>query len=421
VARLRAGEVIVAATLEEVLDDVDRSTLTRLGTKSVITIPLSTEGRTTGAMTFAAVRQAAGWTLDVVTRLRLVAQILANTLARKHADDTLRQSTVADAAMRERLQEENAYLRRELSGALADSPLAGHSAPMRTLAAQIREAAGTTAPVLLIGEPGVGKTAVAARIHALSARSQRPIIRLRCSTVSASHLERDLAGRESTLSAAAPAPRTGLALADISTLYLDEVADLPLDAQALLTRVLWDGAPAANRLRAPIDARLIADTSRNLMRAVGDGTFREDLYFRLSAVPIRVPPLRDRLEDVPLLVWRFVDEFSDAYRKPIDTVDPRSVAALQAYHWPGNIRELRNVVERAMIIATERHLRIPLPAGLRAPDATLAAVEKEHIVSVLTACDWRIEGDAGAAARLGLTPQALRTRLRRLRIERPRS
>jgi transcriptional regulator with GAF, ATPase, and Fis domain len=245
------------------------------------------------------------------------------------------------------------------------------------------------------------------------------MIRLRCSTLTAAHLEQELAG--DTVPAAPPrsAPRGRFALAERSTLFLDEVGDLPLDAQALLGNALWnDGTRLAGRTYPRIDTRVVAATSRNLMRCVGDGTFRDDLYFRLSALPIRVPPLRERLDDVPLLVWRFVDEFSEAYRKPIDTIDDQSMAALQQYHWPGNARELRNVVERAMIVARGRHLRIPLPVELRGPDATLATIEREHIVAVLAACEWQIEGEGGAAARLGLTSQALRERLDQLRIQR---
>jgi transcriptional regulator with GAF, ATPase, and Fis domain len=243
---------------------------------------------------------------------------------------------------------------------------------------------------------------------------------VQCSTLTATRLEEELA-LDRTSSAAGPAtPRGRLALAHGSTLYLDDVADLPLDAQAILGQVLWgDGAHIAMP-RAHVDARVVAGTSRNLMRGVSDGTVRDDFYARLGALPIRVPTLRERLEDVPLLAWHFVDEFSELYRKAIDTIDAQSMTALQEYEWPGNIRELRNVIERAMIVGTGRHLHIPLPAGRRGGDATLAAVEKAHIVSVLTACDWRIEGEDGAASRLGLTPQQLHTRMRRLGIQQPR-
>jgi PAS domain S-box-containing protein len=420
VLRLRAGEWVAAASLDDVPDAIDRASLLHVGIKSAITIPLETAGETSGAVAFAALRQPRAWTLDVVTRLRLVAHIFARTVARKHTDEALRQAIAADAIVRARLQEENAYLRRDLAGPGADAALAGHSAPLRQLLAQVREAAGSHASVLLIGEPGSGRTAIAARIHELSPRGHRTMIRLQASTLTKAHLEQELAG-DGVPIASTPSPRRSrLALAEGATLYLYEVAELPLDAQPILRTLLWDDAATPrDRPDGRLDARVIAATSRNLMRCVSEGSFREDLCFRLSALPIRIPPLRDRLEDVPLLVWRFVDEFSEASGKPIDTIDPQSMTELQEYHWPGNVRELRNVVERAMITATGRHLRIRLPADLRG-QATLAEIEKEHILAVLAACDWRIEGEDGAAARLGLGPQALRARLKRLRIQRPR-
>ena len=174
-----------------------------------------------------------------------------------------------------------------------------------------------------------------------------------------------------------------------------------------------------------VDVRIIAATHRNLEQRIADGTFREDLFYRLNVFPIHVPPLRERVEDIPLLVWRFVDEFSRAFGKRIDAIPRENMAALQRYPWPGNIRELRNVVERAMIVATGPRLTIPLPARRRPPAARrsdkLTDVETEHIRSVLESTGWRIRGAGGAAEQLGLRPTTLETRMAKLGITRPKT
>jgi transcriptional regulator with GAF, ATPase, and Fis domain len=216
-----------------------------------------------------------------------------------------------------------------------------------------------------------------------------------------------------------------LELADNSTVLLDEIADLPLEAQASLTRALQDRQiqPLGSARPVKVDVRIIAATRRDLPACIAAGTFRDDLYYLLNVFPIHVPPLRARTEDIPLLVWRFIDEFSDAYGKPIDAVDRESMAALQRYPWPGNAREVRNVVERAIIVAAGRHLRIPLPDGAgtsHAQNTTLAAIEKKHIAMVLAECEGRVHGKDGAAARLGLTPRALQAKMAAFELHRPR-
>jgi formate hydrogenlyase transcriptional activator len=172
-----------------------------------------------------------------------------------------------------------------------------------------------------------------------------------------------------------------------------------------------------------VNVRIIAATHRDLERRIAEGAFREDLFYRLNVFPIRVPPLRDRVEDIPLLVWRFVDEFSKSFGKRIDAISRENMNALQQYGWPGNIRELRNVVERAMIVATGPRLTIPLPtqaAPVGKRSARLADIEKEHIRSVLDSTGWRIRGPGGAADRLGLRPTTLETRLAKLGLRRPK-
>ena len=426
-SQIRAGELVAFAAVDEVPDAIDRESLRRLGTKSSVIVPLVVGGRTWGAVTFAAVREARSWTPAVINRLRVVALIFANALARKQGDEALRRALAEVATLRNQLRDENAYLRYELKALNGAPEIVGHSPAIRRVLAQVRQVAPTESTVLLLGETGTGKTLLAGRIHELSARRERAMVRVNCASLSATWIESELFGSERG-STVEPASRHigRLELANSSTVFLDEVADLPLEAQANLTRALQDKQihPHGSARPVNVDVRIVASTRRDLTSAIEQGTFRDDLYYLLNVFPIEVPPLRERPEDIPSLVWRFVDEFSEVYGKPIDTIDKTTMAALQAYSWPGNARELRNILERAMIMAEGRTLRIPLPGSgmgsLRRSD-TLESVEKEHITAMLAACNGEIAGKDGAAARLGLTPAALRTRMARLGIRAKRS
>ena len=215
-------------------------------------------------------------------------------------------------------------------------------------------------------------------------------------------------------------------LANHSTIFLDEIGDVPPDVQVKLLRVLEErrierlGSPTS----VPVDVRIIAATHRDLEQRIEDETFREDLFYRLNVFPIRVPPLRERREDIPALVWRFVEQHSKMLGKQIDVISPESMARLQEYSWPGNIRELRNFVERAMIVATGSELTIPVPSTPPSKlqcSAKLFDVQKEHIRSVLQAARWRIRGAGGAADQLGLRPTTLETRMAKLGLCRPKA
>jgi transcriptional regulator with GAF, ATPase, and Fis domain len=331
-ARVRAGEFVCVSSLDEVPDDVDRESLRRIGTRSSVTMPLLVGGQVWGAMTFAAVRQERAWTSAEINRLRVVAHIFAGAIGRRAGDQRLRWSLDEANAERDRLRDENRYLRDELKAVTGAAAIVGHSRAIRRVLEQIRQVATTDATVLIAGEIGTGKTLLAGRLHELSARGERALVRVDCTSLSPDRIE------------------SRLELAAHSSVFLDEVADLPLDAQTTL-------------MRRGMDVRVIAATRRDLKRCIDEGTFREDLYTRLTASLIHVPPLRERREDIPLLVWRFVDEFSAVLGKPIDAIDQGSMDALQAHGWPGNARELRNVVERAMIAPGGRRLHIPPPAG----------------------------------------------------------
>jgi len=251
------------------------------------------------------------------------------------------------------------------------------------------------------------------------------MVRVNCAAIPPTLMESELFGRERGAFTGALARQMGrFEMADKSTIFLDEIGDLPLDVQVKLLRVLEERTIERLGSSQPIkvDVRIIAATHRNLERRIAEGGFREDLYYRLNVFPISVPPLRERVEDIPLLVWRFVEEFSKAFGRRIDSIDKPTFTALSQYSWPGNIRELRNVVERAMIVATGHRLNIPLPhasatAARRSPK--LVDVEKEHIRAVLESTGWRIRGSGGAADRLGLKPTTLETRMAKLGLRRP--
>jgi transcriptional regulator with GAF, ATPase, and Fis domain len=302
----------------------------------------------------------------------------------------------------------------------------GQSPAMRRVLEQIQQVAETDSTVLLLGETGTGKELLATEIHRRSARRMRGMVRVNCGAIPTTLIESELFGREKGAFTGALARQIGrFELADHSTLFLDEIGDLPLETQIKLLRVLEEheierlGSPRPIR----VDTRIVAATHRNLEQRIADGTFREDLYYRLNVFPICVPPLRERGDDVVLLAWRFVSDFSKAFGKRVETIDDDSLLALRQHAWPGNVRELRNIVERAMITARGPRLVIPLPRvapGGTARSARLCDVEREHILSVLESSGWRVRGVGGAADRLGLRPTTLETRMAKLGLKRPR-
>jgi transcriptional regulator with GAF, ATPase, and Fis domain len=301
----------------------------------------------------------------------------------------------------------------------------GRSAVVRQVLEQVRQVAATDSTVLLLGETGTGKELVASQIHELSRRRGRPMVRVNCAAIPSTLIESELFGREKGAFTDALARQVGrFELANNSTILLDEIGDLPQEVQVKLLRVLEErqierlGSPRP----IPVDVRIIAATHQDLEQGIASGRFREDLFYRLNVFPIRVPPLRERAEDIPLLAWSFIEEFRQAHGKQIDSINPDSLVLLQRYPWPGNIRELRNVVERAMIAAAGPRLTIavPQPTGAAvARSPKLADVEREHIRSVLETTGWRIRGAGGAAERLGLKPTTLETRMAKLGMKRP--
>jgi transcriptional regulator with GAF, ATPase, and Fis domain len=354
------------------------------------------------------------------------ADALSKDLALKATQDSLRQALAEVAQLKEKLHQQKVYLREEVHLDGGHYRIVGQSPAIRRVLAQVDKVAATDSTVLLLGETGTGKELLAASVHELSPRWHRVLVSVNCAAMPAPLVESELFGREKGAFTGFLSRQVGrFELADGSTIFLDEVGDLPLEVQAKLLRVLE--ARQIERLGNPkpvsVNVRIIAATNRDLEKTVGDGKFRQDLYYRLNVFPITVPPLRERREDIPLLAWAFVDEFAKTFNKNIESIERESMEALQHYSWPGNVRELRNLIERAMIIATGPKLHIPLPHAPAVSTSTasrkLDDVEREHIASVPEQSGWRIRGLNGAAEKLGLKPTTLEARMGKLGIRRP--
>ncbi|QEH32520.1 Formate hydrogenlyase transcriptional activator [Aquisphaera giovannonii] len=331
-------------------------------------------------------------------------------------------------AERARLAEQNLYLRQEIQAAHDSEEIVGRSPALLAVLEKVRRVAPTDATVLIQGETGTGKELIARAIHAASPRRDRPLIKVNCAALPAGLVESELFGHEKGAFTGAVARRTGrFALADGGSIFLDEVGELPLDVQAKLLRVLQErefdtiGGTAPTR----VDVRVIAATNRDLLAAVRERAFREDLYYRLGVFPIALPPLRDRAEDIPLLSRSLLEKLSRRIGRRFDGIDPDTLRRLTAYAWPGNVRELENVLERAVILAPGPTLTVEpdvlgaSPGARPGPPDSLEAIQREHILEVLRRTRWVIEGPQGAAAALGLHPNTLRSRLKKLGLPRP--
>ena len=428
VGDLEAGETRCFETVAD-LPEGDRDVFCRCGFRSGAVVPLPTaENGPLAALAFGSTTQERIWAPAIVERLRLIAGVVGQALARKTSDAALQKAQDEIRRLRDRLTTENVELRREVKSLRVPNLIASDSTVMRQLFAQLEQVAPTPATVLLLGETGAGKEVIAEAIHAMSPRHLRPMVRVSCAAIPTALIESELFGRERGAYTGALSRQIGrFEAANGSTLFLDEIGELPMEVQVKLLRVLQErvierlGSTQAIK----VDVRIIAATNRNLEEAVRDKTFREDLFYRLNVFPVYVPPLRERVEDIPSLVWTFADEFSRSFGKTIDAIPKDCLRELQRYPWPGNVRELRNVVERAVIVATGRQLVVWPPRVDQRPmpqsAMTLSALEGEHIRAVLDETNWRVRGVGGAAERLGLKPTTLESRMARLGIMRKKA
>ena len=422
--RLRGGEILKVQNHDQDLPPEavgEAEYFERTGLHSHLTIPFRIGGNIIGAIAFAAFRETRAWPDDLIARLTLVGEVFAHAIARKREQEKLVGAMAEIRVLKDRLERENAYLKdvakvRPLQG------LVGKSPRFLSVLDEIGQVAQTDSTVLLLGETGTGKEVLAQAIHDTSARKDRPMVKVNCAALPAALIESELFGREKGAFTGALARQAGrFEIADGSTIFLDEIGELPLELQPKLLRVLQEGEfeRLGGSRTIKVDARVIAATNRPLAQAVSEGRFREDLFYRLEVFPVEVPPLRERREDIPLLSWTFVKEFSNSMGKAIDAITDDSMAALLAYPWPGNVRELRNVIERAMILTRGPTLQIKLgPPALRPQTtngaATLEEAEREHILRALERCAWRIRGPNAAAELLGMKPTTLESRIKKL-------
>jgi PAS domain S-box-containing protein len=355
---------------------------------------------------------------------------------RKVAEEGLRQALIEVEQLKDQLQKENVYLREHVDLKHEFEEIIGDSEEIKYVLFKIQQVAPTDASVLIQGETGTGKELVARAVHSASPRKGRPMVKINCAALPANLIESELFGHEKGAFTGAQTRKIGrFELADGATLFLDEIGELPLELQVKLLRVIQEGEfeRLGSSQTRKVDVRIIAATNRNLKTEVQNGSFREDLWYRLNVFPITVPPLRQRKSDISLLVNFFVNQANRKVGRIVKTISPQTMQALENYSWPGNVRELANVIERALInsngtvlqLADKLDAELPVNGngndnGHHNPLTKLEDVERDHMLAVLDACEWRIEGSNGAAEVLGLNSSTLRSRMNKLGIKRPR-
>jgi transcriptional regulator with GAF, ATPase, and Fis domain len=330
-------------------------------------------------------------------------------------------------SLKNRLEAENTYLQDEIKVVHNFADIISRSEVLNKVLRKVEQVAATDATVLILGESGTGKELLARAVHNLSARRERPLVKVNCAVLPATLIESELFGHEKGAFTGAVARKIGrFELANGGTIFLDEIGELPLELQAKLLRILQEGEfeRLGGQQTLKVDTRVIAATNRDLQEEVAHNRFREDLYYRLNVFPVMIPPLRERKEDIPLLVNHFVKKYSAKTGKKIENVSQHVIATLQKYDWPGNVRELENVIERAVIVSQGKQLRLDdwLPhAGAKAEEPsllTMEEIERNHILKVLEMTKWRISGQKGAAQILDIKPTTLRSKMNKLGITR---
>jgi formate hydrogenlyase transcriptional activator len=431
---IASGQPLIARGAE--LDQYQSETVSMLrreGVQAICCVPMITHGRILGSLNLAGRRADAFSDTDLELLRHVSAQIaiaVENALAFKQID-----------ALKDKLAEEKLYLEEEIRGEFNFEEIVGDSAVLKRALAQVELVAPAGTTVLLLGETGTGKELFARAIHNLSPRQERTFVKVNCAAIPSGLLESELFGHERGAFTGAVNQKIGrFELADKGTLFLDEVGDIPLELQPKLLRVLQEQEferLGGNRTQR-VDVRLVAATNGDLAKLVAERTFRSDLYYRLNVFPIHIPPLRERREDIPLLVRYFVQKFSRRLNKAVEYIPAEAMDALANYSWPGNIRELENLIERAVLLSPGKQLRIPsselkgtsspatvgdpsamvnaLPA---APITTLEEAERQHILRAMRQTGWRVAGPKGAAVLLGMKRSTLQARMRKLGIRRP--
>lgn len=423
----RKGEVCQFERLEDLPDDASevKGILAKFGAKSYLSIPITLAGSPAGAFTVVTTHHHRTWSNDLLPRLRLFGEIFINAMERKISEEKLREALSEVRILKDRIEADYVYLREEIKLEYDIRDIVGRSDALKGILLKIRQVAPTNATVLILGETGTGKGLIARAVHNASVRKDRPLIQVNCAALAPSLIESELFGHEKGAFTGAQACKIGrFELANGTTLFLDEIGDLPLEMQAKLLRVLQDGEfeRVGGTTTIKTDARIIAATNKDLEKEADEGRFRKDLWYRLNVFPINVPPLRERLQDIPLFISFFLDRYGKWIGKRFDKVHQGTIKALQRYSWPGNIRELENLIERSVITSSDGKLQIDAPKereGKLHKNGTIEEIERSYILEVLNDTYWKINGANGAAKRLGMNPSTLRFRMKHLGISRP--
>jgi formate hydrogenlyase transcriptional activator len=425
--KTRQPVFITRTEIEQFGSDIARRILAE-GLKSALCLPLISHGRPLGTLVVASLVEE-----KFPERDAELLQHVANQIAIA-VENSVAFHQVVDRA--NKLSEEKLYLQDEIRTEYNFEEIVGESPALKRILEQLQTVAPIDSTILILGETGTGKELIARAIHNLSGRRERTLVKVNCAAIPTGLLESELFGHERGAFTGAIAQRIGrFELAHRGTLFLDEVGDIPFDLQPKLLRVLQEqeferlGSPRTIR----VDVRLVAATNVDLAQKVADNQFRSDLYYRLNVFPLTIPPLRERREDIPLLVRYFAQKHARRMKKPIDTIPVKVMTALSEYYWPGNVRELENFIERAVILSRGTELQVPLaelkqrttpvtavvPMSSRGDGvATLEHAEREHIVRALSETNWIVGGPTGAAARLGMKRTTLQSRMRKLGITR---
>jgi len=422
--RLRQNQTIAISELSDFPAEAKNevAAMESAGLESVLWVPFEVRGQLAGHLCINTIKQRT-WPEELVLKLQLLGEVFGAALNRRDSEIELRKSFDEIELLKERLQQENFCLREETTLSHSYGEIIGDSASLRAALIKVEQVAPTDSTVLILGETGTGKELLARAIHGNSPRKSKLMVVVNCAALPSSLVEAELFGREKGAYTGALTRELGrFEIADGSTILLDEIGELSLELQAKLLRVLQDGEferLGSSKTR-KVDVRVLAATNRDLTRAVEEKEFREDLFYRLNVFPIEVPPLRDRVEDIPQLVWAFVQEFSETMGKTIESIPATAMDTLKEYGWPGNVREVRNIVERAMIVSKGPLLEIDLQERTVAAEGSrrLVDVEREHIQAVVQATNWRIRGAGGAAEILGLKATTLEARMKKLGLQR---
>jgi formate hydrogenlyase transcriptional activator len=415
-----SGLPVLTPDLREDPRFVEHGPLIREGLLSALSVPLRSKDRVLGTLNVGS-REVSRYDERHSELLLAIADPVVLAIQNMLAYEEV-------ASLKQRLEQENLYLQEECRAEAPFADVVGESEGIETVLAKVRKVAGTDSTVLVTGETGTGKELVVRAIHDLSLRKDKILVKVNCAALPSGVIESELFGHEKGAFTGALTRRVGrFELANRGTLFLDEVGDLPQELQAKLLRVLQEGEfeRVGGTQTIKVNVRLVAATNRDLRKAVDEGRFRADLFYRLNVFPIEIPPLRERAEDIPRLVRHFVMIYASKMGKSIGAISDKVLGKLMAYPWPGNVRELQNVIERAVILSTRGQIELDDQLTAPAADArtkaavTLEEVERDHILTVLKRVGWRVSGERGAASILGLKRTTLEARMGKLGIARP--